>query len=193
MAAAVEPGRRAVLDSAVLVGDAEPSEAGRHHRATRAERRLLHRLEDECLAGRIGVAQRGHPASRIGSTGRSAPAGRCSSGCGRARIRLAIITWTEKPCCRRRRRLTPTPIARTPNQAALISQPDCPPSLLAGALLGGDRCSAIVAGERLGRRMFRFGMPGDAGDRVPSLCFWTMRSAGADLNSGAFNHPSSSP
>jgi hypothetical protein len=66
------------------------------------------------------------------------------------------------------------PRARTPDQAALISQPDRPSSLLAGALLGGGRCSAIAVGDRLGYRMFRFGLPEDEGDRVPSLCVWTM-------------------
>src|SRR4051812_41707844 len=63
---------------------------------------------------------------------------------------------------------------QTLDGAALISQLDCPPSPLAGALLGGGRCSAIAAGGRLERRMFRCGMPGKAGDRLPSRSVWTM-------------------
>jgi hypothetical protein len=114
------------------------STSARSRTSTRAERRLLHRLEDECLAGRIGVAQRDHPASRIGSTGRSAPAGRCSSGCGRARLRLAIITRTEKSCRRRRRRLTPLPLPGRPTRRRRSPSPTvrrrCLPVLCWGAV-----------------------------------------------------------
>ena len=86
-------------------------------------------------------------------------------------------------------RAPPLP-GRQPGGADLPARvPVVPP----GRCSAGRPCSAIAVRGRLGRQMFRFEMPGDAGDRVPSLCVWTMCSAGADRTWSAFNRPSSNP
>ena len=108
---------------------AESGSSARSRTSTRAGRRLLHRLEDECLAGRIAVAQRDHPASRIASTGSQRPQAYVLSGCGRATTtagdhhldREILPPTTARPHA--------TPTARTSDQAVLISRPGCPPSL----------------------------------------------------------------